>query len=85
VIGRRAVVEVTGLRSPCTQLDGFRPGLMKAVLDRDEDGGLVRKAGVMAVVVASGMVGQATRWRSPSRPSRMPSSFLGDGLYFTEI
>ena len=55
-IGRRAVVEVTGLRNPCTQLDGFRPGLMKAVLDRDSDGGLVRKAGVMAVVLATGVV-----------------------------
>jgi MOSC domain-containing protein YiiM len=56
MIGRRSVVEITGLRNPCTQLDGFRPGLMKAVLDRDSAGGLVRKAGVMAVVVCSGAV-----------------------------
>jgi MOSC domain-containing protein YiiM len=56
MIGPRAAVEVTGLRNPCTQLDGFRPGLMKAVLDRDSDGGLVRKAGVMAVVLSSGPV-----------------------------
>jgi len=55
-IGARAVVEVTGLRNPCVQLDGFRPGLMRAVLDRDEGGGLVRKAGVMGIVLASGPV-----------------------------
>ena len=56
MIGPRAVVEVTGLRNPCTQLDGFRPGLMKAVLGRDSDGGLVRLAGVMAVVLAGGVI-----------------------------
>jgi MOSC domain-containing protein YiiM len=55
-LGAQAMVEVTGLRNPCAQLDGFRPGLMRAVLDRDEDGGLVRKAGVMAIVLADGQV-----------------------------
>jgi len=50
MLGPQAVVEITGLRNPCTQLDRFRPGLMKAVLDRDAAGGLVRKAGVMAPV-----------------------------------
>jgi hypothetical protein len=55
-LGPDAVVEVTGLRNPCVQLDGFQPGLMKAVLDRDADGRLVRKAGVMAVVVTGGLV-----------------------------
>jgi MOSC domain-containing protein YiiM len=50
------ILEVTGLRNPCSQLDDFRPGLMKAVLDRDEHGRLVRKAGVMAVVVEGGEV-----------------------------
>jgi len=56
LLGARAVVEVTGLRNPCVQLDGLRPGLMKAVLDRDADGALVRKAGVMAIVVRGGPV-----------------------------
>jgi MOSC domain-containing protein YiiM len=51
-----AAVEVTGLRNPCSQIDRFQPGLMAAVLDRDGQGGLVRKAGVMAVVVATGPV-----------------------------
>jgi MOSC domain-containing protein YiiM len=55
-LGDAAVVEITGLRNPCAQLDSIRPGLMAAVLDRDEQGRLVRKAGVMAVVVAEGLV-----------------------------
>jgi MOSC domain-containing protein YiiM len=49
-------VELTGLRNPCVQLDRFQPGLMAAVLDRDAHGNLVRKAGVMALVVAAGEV-----------------------------
>lgn len=55
-IGAEAVVEVTGLRNPCTQLDGLRSGLMNAVLDRDREGNLVRKAGIMAVVRKGGAV-----------------------------
>jgi MOSC domain-containing protein YiiM len=55
-LGDSAVVEVTGLRNPCLQLNAFQPGLMKAVLDRDEHGDLVRKAGIMAIVLADGTV-----------------------------
>ena len=55
-LGADAVVEVTGLRNPCGQLDDFRPGLMAAVLDRDAEGRLVRKSGVMAIVLAGGDV-----------------------------
>jgi MOSC domain-containing protein YiiM len=55
-LGDGAVVEITGLRNPCTQLDGLRDGLMQAVLDRDEQGNLIRKAGVMGVVLAGGSV-----------------------------
>jgi MOSC domain-containing protein YiiM len=55
-LGDDAVVEITGLRNPCVQLDRFQQGLMAAVLDRDEDGGLVRKSGVMGVVLAGGDV-----------------------------
>jgi len=47
---------VTGLRNPCAQLDAFEAGLMRAMLDRDEEGQLVRKAGVMAIVCTSGTV-----------------------------
>jgi MOSC domain-containing protein YiiM len=55
-LGGSAVVEVTGLRNPCVQINAFQPGLMKAVLDRDEHGDLVRKAGIMAVVLTDGTV-----------------------------
>lgn len=67
-----AVVEVTGLRNPCSQLDGIQPGLMQATLDRDEDGELVRKAGVMAVVLEGGEVrpGDGIRVELPDAPHR---------------
>lgn len=55
-LGSDAVVEVTGLRNPCQQLNDLRPGLMEAVLDRDEAGNLIRKAGMMTVVVSGGVV-----------------------------
>jgi hypothetical protein len=55
-LGPDAVVEVTGLRNPCAQLDGLRPGLMAAVLGRAPNGDLVRKAGVMSIVLRSGTV-----------------------------
>jgi MOSC domain-containing protein YiiM len=55
-LGETAVVEVTGLRNPCSQLDSFQPGLMQAVLGRDAAGEPVRKCGVMAIVVESGEV-----------------------------
>ena len=69
-LGDSAVVEVTGLRNPCTQLDGLQPGLMTATIDRDESGELVRKAGVMGIVVASGEVrpGDAVGVELPARP-----------------
>jgi MOSC domain-containing protein YiiM len=51
-----ALVEVTGLRNPCVQLDRLQPGLMAATLARDDQGRLVRKAGVMAIVLAGGEV-----------------------------
>jgi MOSC domain-containing protein YiiM len=55
-IGATAIVEVTGLRNPCYQLDDFQPGLLKAVLDKDEQGNLIRKAGVMGIVLQDGEV-----------------------------
>ena len=55
-LGPDARVQVTGLRNPCKQLDDHSPGLMAAVLDRSEDGSLIRKAGVMGVVLADGPV-----------------------------
>ncbi|MDP9368544.1 MAG: MOSC domain-containing protein [Chloroflexota bacterium] len=55
-LGDAAIVEVTGLRNPCAQLNQIQPGLMAATLDRDEHGNLVRKAGIMAIVLVSGDV-----------------------------
>lgn len=54
--GDEAVVRVTGLRNPCAQLDTFQAGLMRAVLDRDADGNLVRKAGIMGIVEHGGTI-----------------------------
>ncbi len=51
-----ARVQLTGLRNPCSQIDKFQKGLMAAVLDRDAEGKLIRKSGVMAVVLAGGKV-----------------------------
>lgn len=56
LIGGTAILAITGLRNPCKQLNDYQSGLMNAVLDRSSDGALVRKAGVMAVVVGSGIV-----------------------------
>ena len=55
-LGPEAVVVVTGLRNPCGQLNGVRPGLMAATLGRDADGNLIRKAGVMATVEQGGEI-----------------------------
>jgi MOSC domain-containing protein YiiM len=55
-LGRAAIIEVTGLRNPCSQLDRFAPGLMQAVLGRAPDGSLLRKAGIMAIVLQGGEV-----------------------------
>lgn len=68
LIGKSAIVEVTGLRNPCLQLNGIAPGLMNAVLDRDADGNLVRKAGVMGVVIDGGEVtpGDSVRVELPA-------------------
>jgi MOSC domain-containing protein YiiM len=54
--GADAVVEITGLRNPCPQIENFQTGLLNAVLGRDAQGGLIRKTGVMGVVIAGGVV-----------------------------
>ena len=71
-LGRSAVVEVTGLRNPCTQLDGIHAGLMAATLGRDERGELVRRAGIMGIVLAGGEVrpGDGIAVESPPPPHR---------------
>jgi hypothetical protein len=69
-LGAAAVVEITGLRNPCRQLDRLQPGLMAATLARDDAGNLVRKAGIMAIVLTDGEVrpGDPIRVELPSPP-----------------
>jgi len=55
-LGRKAEIEITGLRNPCKQLDKFQHGLTAAVLDRAPDGSLIRRCGIMAIVVKGGDV-----------------------------
>jgi MOSC domain-containing protein YiiM len=71
-LGATAVVEVTGLRNPCSQMDRFQQGLMAATLDKDADGNLVRKAGIMSIVLADGDVrpGDAIGIELPATPHR---------------
>jgi len=71
-LGEAAVVELTGLRNPCAQLDGIEPGLMAATLGRDAEGALVRRAGVMGIVSIAGEVrpGDPIRVERPAGPHR---------------
>ncbi|MFF8867719.1 MOSC domain-containing protein [Streptomyces sp. NPDC015139] len=55
-IGEWAVLEVTGLRNPCLQIDTFQGGLLKQVVGRDDAGNVVRKAGIMSIVREGGVV-----------------------------
>jgi MOSC domain-containing protein YiiM len=67
-----AVIEVTGLRNPCYQIDDFRQGVLAEVVGRDERGAVVRRAGVMAVVRTGGVVrpGQEIALVLPEPPHR---------------
>lgn len=70
LVGDKAIIKITGLRNPCPQIDHFKPGLLQAVLDKDEDGNLVRKAGIMGIVLKSGEVkpGEPIRVQLPPKP-----------------
>ncbi|MEV5434971.1 MOSC domain-containing protein [Streptomyces sp. NPDC052682] len=71
-LGDEAVVEVTGLRNPCVQIEAFQEGLLKKVVGRDESGAVVRKAGIMSVVKVGGVVrpGDAIEVELPDGPHR---------------
>ena len=71
-LGASAIVEVTGLRNPCVQIDRFQKGLMTATLDKAADGSLIRKAGIMSIVLAGGDVrpGDTIRAELPAEPYR---------------
>lgn len=55
-IGDGVRLRITGLRNPCAQIEAFRAGLLRHVAYKGQDGQLVRKAGVMAVVISGGVV-----------------------------
>jgi hypothetical protein len=71
-LGPGAEVEITGLRNPCQQINGFRPRLLQAVLDRDAVGNVRRRAGIMGIVLRGGVVrpGDAIEVRLPAAPHR---------------
>lgn len=68
-LGETAEIEITGLRNPCHQINGIAPGLMDAVLDRAPDGSLIRKCGVMAIVVRGGEVAVGDKMELEWRPA----------------
>ena len=69
-LGAEATVEVTGLRNPCSQIETFQAGLLKAVLDRAPDGAMIRKSGIMGIVLVGGDVrpGDAITVSLPAEP-----------------
>jgi MOSC domain-containing protein YiiM len=71
-LGDEAVVEVTGLRNPCPQIDGFDQGLLKQMVGRNEDGTTWRRAGIMSVVLTGGVVrpGDPVKVELPDGPHR---------------
>ena len=71
-LGDEAVVEVTGLRNPCLQIDNCQAGLLKQVVGRDAAGNIVRKAGIMGIVTSGGTVrpGDPVKVELPAEPHR---------------
>ena len=69
-LGEHAVVRLTGLRNPCSQIEDFHEGLLAAVVKRDQEGHVKRQTGVMAVVLSSGIVrtGDPVRVELPPPP-----------------
>ena len=69
-IGPTAKIQITGLRNPCRQIDSIQQGLMKAVLDKDKDGNVVRKSGIMGIVLEGGeiRVGDEIEVELPAQP-----------------
>ena len=69
-LGDEAEVEITGLRNPCVQIERFQSGLLEQMVGKDDEGNIVRKAGVMSIVIAGGTVrpGDAIRVTLPPEP-----------------
>lgn len=71
-IGRQTALQVTGLRDPCKQLNSIQAGLMEATIERKSDGGLIRKTGIMSVVIKGGEIkpGDPIRVEMPPEPHK---------------
>lgn len=71
-VGETVVLEVTGLRNPCGQLNRVQPGLLAATRIEDGRGGVERKAGIMCIVLEGGFVapGDPIRVEAPAGPGR---------------
>ena len=71
-IGTEAVIELTALRNPCHQIDDFQEGMLEALLDTDEGGNVIRKAGVMGIVLEGGEIhpGNSIQIELPPEPHK---------------
>lgn len=69
-IGREVLLQVTGLRNPCHQINTFRAGLLTVAVGTDQAGHVVRRVGIMAVVLVGGRIesGDGIDWESPPPP-----------------
>jgi MOSC domain-containing protein YiiM len=55
-VGESAVIEITGLRNPCKQLNDIDKRLLGEVARKLEDGTIMRKAGIMGIVLEGGVI-----------------------------
>lgn len=69
-IGDEVIIQVTGLRNPCKQLDDYQKGLLGAVLDKTTNGEIIRKAGIMGIVISGGVITRddAIKLKLPDEP-----------------
>ena len=69
-IGGDVELKITGMREPCHLLDEIQNGLMKATVSKNEEGHIIRKAGIMSVVIKGGIVqsGDPIEIIYPKRP-----------------
>ena len=70
-VGETAVIEITGCRNPCAQLNDVDTRLLSHVALKGDDGSIIRKAGIMGIVISGGRVraGDAIRVEQPADAS----------------
>lgn len=69
-IGESAAIKLTGLRNPCKQLEDFQTGLLRALIDKTPEGEIIRKSGVMSIVITGGPIkaGDTIEIQLPDKP-----------------